>query len=346
MANKKIIIATGGTGGHIFPALALKKELEKHKHKVILTADERFSKYQSFDENNILILAASFANKSPIKLLKSMLVLFCGFIKALCLIHKEKPDVVIGFGGYATLPTMLAATGRTIILHEANTVIGKANRWLLWQAKYLTTGFKTIMGVPKKYKNKLIYTGNPIRDNIWALKPKRDELCLLVIGGSGGAKIFSKIIPEMIINLPVKIKIIQQAKEEDIASIKAQYKQAGITCEVKSFFDNMDEKLAQSSLAITRSGASTLAELIAVQLPAILLPLPNSADNHQYYNAKEMDDNGAAWLINQDNNVQSNLLKLVKQIIKNPKLLRNCSNNLLKQRIDATKKLVELIEEL
>ena len=199
---------------------------------------------------------------------------------------------------------------------------------------------------PKKYKNKLIYTGNPIRDNIWALKPKRDELCLLVIGGSGGAKIFSKIIPEMIINLPVKIKIIQQAKEEDIASIKAQYKQAGITCEVKSFFDNMDEKLAQSSLAITRSGASTLAELIAVQLPAILLPLPNSADNHQYYNAKEMDDNGAAWLINQDNNVQSNLLKLVKQIIKNPKLLRNCSNNLLKQRIDATKKLVELIEEL
>lgn len=346
MANKKIIIATGGTGGHIFPALALKAELEKRKCKVILTADERFAKYQPFDDDHILIPAANFSNKSPIKLLQSILMLFCGFIKALLLIHREQPDLVIGFGGYATLPTMLAATGKTTILHEANTVIGKANRLLLWQAKYLTTGFKTIIGVAKKYQDKIIYTGNPVRSNIWSLKPKRDDICLLIIGGSGGAKIFSKIIPEMLINLPTKIKVIQQVKEEDVEAIKAKYQQAGIECEVKSFFDDMDKKLAQSSFAITRSGASTIAELIAVKLPAILIPLPNSADNHQYYNAKEMDDTGSAWLINQDAQVQSNLLKQVKKIIKDPAILDKCSSNLRKQRIDATKTLADIIEKL
>ena len=353
MKKNNILIATGGTGGHIFPATALKERLQDEGLKVTLTADARFSRFYKFDETNILIPAKGFNSKSIKNVFITLLTLMHGFIKALYLIYKIKPDLVIGFGGYATYPTMLAAIifRKEIILHEANVVIGKVNRMLLPYAKYLTTGFESINGVKEKYRNKIIYTGNPVRSKIINAKSTKinDKLVILIIGGSGGAKIFSNIIPSMIINLPAEIKnklsIYQQVKEEDIEKLKEIYSKEGIECEINSFFTDMDIKLSKSNLVIARAGASTIAELIELAVPAILIPLPSSADNHQYYNAKAMADKKASWLIIEEQNAASNLLKLVKSIGKDQSILKESIKQLENMRTYACKNIIEVITQ-
>jgi UDP-N-acetylglucosamine--N-acetylmuramyl-(pentapeptide) pyrophosphoryl-undecaprenol N-acetylglucosamine transferase len=349
-----ILIATGGTGGHIFPAIALMNKLKESGAAVKLTADAKFSRYCFFDENHILIPAASFSSKSLKGILLTLVTLMHGFLKALYCMYKYNPDIVIGFGGYATYPMMLAAIlfNKKIILHEANTVIGKVNRLLLWRAKYLTTGFKSIYGVKPKYQHKIIYTGNPVRSDVLSSVrlQLKDKISILIIGGSQGAKIFSKIIPAMVINLPAEVKdklfIYQQVKQEDIAIIEEIYTKEGIGCEIKSFFTDMNDKLGKANLVIARSGASTIAELIAVGLPSILIPLPSSADNHQYYNAKEIADMGASWLVVEEPNVQSSLLKIVKSVCKDLSLLDKCSSKLKNLQQDACQNIIEVIKKL
>lgn len=348
---RNILISTGGTGGHIFPALALKKALEGHGFNVKLTADIKFVKYHPFDLNHLFIPAANFSNKSPIALMSSILKLTKGFFQALWLIHKQSPEMVIGFGGYATYPTMLAAIvlGKKIILHEANTVIGKVNRLLLFKAKYLTTGFKAIYGVSPKYQDKVIYTGNPIRSeiNISSLAFKADKLSILIIGGSQGAKIFSKMIPDMIVNLPEKIKsklyICQQVREEDVDLIKDRYLKEGIDCEIKSFFNDMGNKFANANLVIARSGASTISELIKVALPAIFIPYPTAADNHQYYNAKEIVDMEAGWLVKEASDSHIRLSQIIQDIDKDPSTLAKYSARLKEMDQDASENIYKLL---
>lgn len=356
MKKNKILLSTGGTGGHIFPALALKSELENNNYNTILTADAKFAKFHPFDNNHILIPSANFSNKSPIKILNSLLIITKGFIKSIWTIYYQNPDIVIGFGGYASYPTMLAAImfRKKIILHEANTVIGKVNRLLLPRADYLTTGFESVQKIDQRYKNKLIYTGNPIRENILLnstkKKPSTNKLNILIIGGSQGAKVFSKIIPNVIINLPKNIKsklyIHQQVKEEDINSIKEQYSQEGIAYEIKSFFDNMDEKLHQADLVIARAGASTISELIAFNLPAIFIPYPSAADNHQYYNAKEIEDMKGGWVVKEDSESSMKILKIIKSIDKNPSILEDYSLALKSIKQNASHKIITLIRSM
>ena len=349
--HNPIIITTGGTGGHIFPAMALKKALEKKGTKTLLTADIKFERYHPFDETHILIPAANLSSRAIFKLLFSLMQLAHGFLKSLYFIHKQKPSLIIGFGGYATYPMLLAAIilGKKVILHEANTVIGKVNRLLLWKAKYITSGFQTLLGISSKYQNKVIYTGNPVRSDILNIKDNtNDKLSILIIGGSQGAKIFSKILPEVILKLPRAIKnklhICQQVKKEDINLITEIYTKEGITCEVSSFFSNMDKKLSEANLMISRSGASTIAELIATKLPAILIPLPNSADNHQFYNAKEMDDLKASWLLIEDDDIKKKMLEIITSIGENSKLLSQPINKLEELQQDSCKNIIKIIE--
>jgi len=350
--NELIIIATGGTGGHIFPALALAATLLENGYRVKVTADSKFAKYHPFDQTHLHIDAANFMGSSKLNII---FTLTKGFLKALWLLYKENPSVVIGFGGYATFPTMLAAAilGKTIILHEANTVIGKVNRLLLWRAKYLTTGFKKIIGVKSKYQEKIIYTGNPVRQEIIEAannKKLGDKLTMLIIGGSQGAKVFSKIIPDVIMNLPESMKeklyVIQQAKEEDIETIKEKYQRENITCEVKSFFDDINHKLVQANLVIARSGASTISELIVMKSPAIFIPLPSSADNHQYYNAKEISDLSAGWLVIEDSNVQKNMLNIIKSINRDHNVIEQYANNLSALQQQSSENILKVIQSL
>lgn len=356
MKENKILLSTGGTGGHIFPALALKSELEKNNYKTILTADAKFAKFHSFDKSHILIPAANFSNKSPIKIISSFVSLTKGFIKSMWMIYHQSPDIVIGFGGYASYPTMLAAIifRKKIILHEANTVIGKVNRLLLSKADYLTIGFQTIHNINPKYKNKIIYTGTPIRENILLNTKKKitssKKLNILIIGGSQGAKIFSKIIPNMIVNLPRSIKdklyIRQQVKAEDINTIKEKYSQENISHEIKSFFDDMDKKLNQADLVIARAGASTISEVIAFKLPAIFIPYPSAADNHQYYNAKEIENIKAGWIVKENSESSMNILKIIKSIDKDPSILTEYSLPLKSINNNASHRIINLIKSI
>lgn len=356
MKKNKILLSTGGTGGHIFPALALKRELEKNDYQTILTADAKFKNFHSFDKHHILIPSANFSNKSPIKILDSLLTLTKGFIKAIWVIYNHNPDIVVGFGGYASYPTMLAATAfrKKIILHEANTVIGKVNKLLLCKAEYLTTGFKTIQGVLPKYKNKIIYTGNPIREEILLSSTKKRKITkglnILIIGGSQGAKVFSEIIPSTILNLPQDLKnklyIHQQVKVEDIDLIKEKYSKGNISCEIKIFFNNMNEKLNQADLVIARAGASTISELIAFKLPAIFIPYPTAADNHQYHNAKEIMDIKAGWIVKETSTASTEILEIIESIHKNPSLLKECSLALKSIDQNASKNIIKLIQSI
>lgn len=334
--NNIVFIATGGTGGHIFPALALAYELEQSGYKVIITADNRFEKYHKFDSEHIYVPAANFVNKSPLKLIQSVCTIAYGVIKALLLIIKFNPKTVIGFGGYPSFPTVKAASilGKEIILHEANVVLGRTNACLLGKAKYLTTGFKEIDGVALQYQNKVIYTGNPVRKEISPALSKNDhyKLSILIIGGSQGAKIFSKIIPDMLRNLPKEIKsnihVCHQVKKEDIDNISNIYDRQNISHEVKEFFSDMDVKLKQTDLVISRAGASTIAELIKTRVPAIFIPYPTAVDNHQHLNAKILSDAKAAWIVPESATSHTSLLKLIQDIYKNPNILKEYANNI------------------
>lgn len=354
--NKKILLATGGTGGHIFPALALKKSLDLEGFKTIITADGKFAKFHKFDKQHILIPSANFSDKSILKIAKSLLVLSLGLLKSLWVMFKFKPEIVIGFGGYASYPIVLAAIifRKKIILHEANTVIGKVNRILLSKAEFLSTGFKTIHGVKTEHQNKVIYTGNPIRQEIILNSKKKkdtsDNLKILIIGGSQGAKIFSKIIPDAIVNLPNEVKdklfVYQQAKEEDITAIEQRYLREGIDCEIKSFFDDIHDKFKQVDLVIARSGASTISELIEFSLPAIYIPYPTAADNHQYHNAKELENIKAAWVVKEDGNAAANVLQILKKITQDASILTSHSNSLDNLKQSACENIIKLIRSI
>ncbi len=352
--SKKILITTGGTGGHIFPALALEKMLKEKGFDTLMTGDARFAKFHNFDKTHVFIPSAPFASKSLKNIASAALTLTKGFFKSLWIIYKSKPDIVVGFGGYPTFPVLIAAIlfRRKIILHEANTIIGKVNKLFLWNAKYLTTGFKDIFGVEPKYMNKVIYTGNPVRSEIAqvTLKSDNDKLSILIIGGSQGAKVFSKMIPDMIVNLPAQIKeklfIYQQAREEDVDLIKSRYAHEKIPCEIKSFFDDMNDKFKEANLVIARSGASTISELIKVGIPAIFIPYPTAADNHQYLNAKAIVDMGAAWLVKEDNNSHIELLQIIKSIDNDPSILKRFSNILRQEDLDASDNIIKLISKI
>lgn len=354
MTKGKILITTGGTGGHIFPALVCKENLEKNGYEVIVCADEKFAKYHKFDNQHILVPSANFAHKSIIKLMLSVFILAFGFIKSLKIIMQVKPDIIFGFGGYASFPTLVAAAvlRKKIILHEANKVIGKVNRIFLGRASFLTTGFKNTLGIHQQYLTKVIFTGNPVRNEIIALKKqnKSDKINILVIGGSQGARVFSKIIPEVIRKLSPEIRknliLHQQSREEDIDKIKFQYKRNGIKCEIKSFFDDMNKRLSQADFLISRAGASTIAELIATETPSILIPFPSSADNHQYLNAKEIADAKASWLLIEEPHINDKLIKLITEIAINPEIIENYSKNLAKMKIDSNQLIVESISKL
>ncbi len=349
---KKILLATGGTGGHIFPALSIEKALKKEKFSVLTTADTRFANFHNFDKEHVFIPAASLSASSVRTLIKNVFTLIKGFLRSLSIINKFNPDIIIGFGGYPTFPVILAGLllRKKFILHEANMVVGKVNKIFIPYAECLTTGFSKITGVDDKYKNKIFFTGNPIRDNFTPPKKEKSvkKISLMVIGGSQGAKIFSKMIPDMIINLPKDIKekiyVCQQVREEDIPSIKEKYAKENINCEIQSFFNDMPKKLSKSNIVIARAGASTISELIRMRLPTIFIPYPTAADDHQLLNAKEIVNSNAGWLVHESNDSHLQLLQIFKSIVKDSSILTLYSTNLEKLDQDGCMNLVELVK--
>ena len=306
--NKKILIATGGTGGHIFPSITLADFLNR-EYEVEITTDKRGSKYLK-DFNDIRI---NIINSNPI-FGKNILGIFIGLINIIfstlysaIFILKSKPALVIGMGGYSSFPVCLAAYffRVPIIVYENNLIIGRANRFLLPMVKKILVSTKDTKGIDSKYQNKIFFLGYLLRNKIFNLKQndlqiEKDNLSILVIGGSQSAKIFSQALPSVMTKCcknNVKFKIYQQCLEKDKDQISRTYKKLNLDFKLFSFSDSLFEYYQKADLAITRSGASSIAELLNLRIPFIAIPLPTSADNHQFENASYFEKKGYCFLL-------------------------------------------------
>jgi len=376
MKNKKmnnlnnkhtILIASGGTGGHVYPALSIIDK--KTFNKYIIITDTRgegyfnnFLKNKFIDTHIFIHRASSPSSKSIVNKSVSLFRLFVSLIKSILIIITHKPDIVIGFGGYPSVAPILAAKLFNIstIIHEQNAVVGRANQFLSKFSNILALSFintKKITNV-KKY----IFTGNPVRNEFYEIAkinyvpPKGNKkLNILIYGGSLGASFFSKHLTLIFCSLPNKlkkrIKIIQQVRKEDIEKVQNDYLQNKIECEVSVFFNNIFEKFKQANLIITRAGGSTIAEIIASQKPAILVPFPNSLDNHQIENASFIKKNDGGWVFDEQKDKINKLKKLIINLIVTPDKLLEVSQQLnkLSSKLDSLTSLKtssELLNEL
>jgi UDP-N-acetylglucosamine--N-acetylmuramyl-(pentapeptide) pyrophosphoryl-undecaprenol N-acetylglucosamine transferase len=308
-----IVVAAGGTGGHLFPAEALSNALAARGVAVELVTDDRATKYgAAFPARKIhQIAAATPRGGSILARIVAVLALARGTLQARRLLKQIRPRALVGFGGYPTVPPALAATwlGVPTILHEGNAVIGKANRFLASRAEAIAKGFDALGGVGAKVAAKTHRTGNPVRPMvIEAAKIEFPDfadgrLRLLVTGGSQGARIMSDVVPAAIELLPesarTRLVITQQAREEDRARVAAVYEKLGLSAEVAAFFPDLPLRIAKAHLVIARAGASTVSELAVIGRPAILVPLPHALDQDQAANAKQFAATGAAIVVDQ-----------------------------------------------
>ena len=323
MIKKKILIATGGTGGHIFPAISLAKNLIKENYDIILTTDKRGLKYFG-DINKIKlkkITSSPLVKKNIFKLIYSALLICYATVTSLFLLFLNRPHIIIGMGGYSSFPVCIAATILRVkfIIYENNLIIGKANKYLLNFADKVFVSYKDLEGIGEKNTKKVIVVGNIIREEIIEfnnhqdLKDKFNIINILVLGGSQGAKIFAEKLPQVFKNLKesgIPLMIYQQCQTNQEGELSRFYKYHNIKFEIFNFTNRITDYYRKSNLVITRSGASALGELVNVKIPLIAIPLPTSADNHQYINAKFYEKKGMCLLL-KEKNISEDLYKLI-----------------------------------
>lgn len=327
-----VVVTTGGSGGHIFPAEAICSALIQKGYQVAFVTDKRGKAFTSLPGvQTYKLMSEAVARRTFFHKMVACVKLFFGSIQALVLLQKLKPVAVIGVGGYASFPTVFAAHmwNIPIILHEQNAVLGRANRILATLARVIVTSFSPTKRVPAKLPQ--LRVGMPARDKI--LKKEhtpypthKDTFHLLVFGGSQGASFFSRIFPEVLIQLPNELKeklvLTQQARPEDLEYVRAIYKgQPFVDVRVESFFDNMPDLLAEANLVVSRGGASTITELEVIGRPAMIVPLPTAADDHQTENAMQFCDSGAGWLIPEKGFNSLRVSEHLTELMNNPKEL-------------------------
>jgi UDP-N-acetylglucosamine--N-acetylmuramyl-(pentapeptide) pyrophosphoryl-undecaprenol N-acetylglucosamine transferase len=359
MANALVMLAAGGTGGHLFPAQALAEELARRNVDLHLMTDERVHEYgKSFPAlQTHIIPSASLSLSDPLHVPQRMLRLYKGYRLAKQLYKLHKPAAVIGFGGYPSLPPVMAASssGVPTLVHEQNAVLGRANKLLAKRATAIATSFANVAGVPATALKRVTLTGNPVRSAVLAAAdgeyPQLDNvgpINLLVFGGSQGAKFFSDTVPLAIRALPEamrkRIWVTQQCRPEDIDRVRGQYAAAGITANLAPFFKDMPWLMRAAHLVICRSGASTIAELGVVGRPAILVPLPHAIDNDQLRNAESFAQAGGGFVHPQASLNTEHFAKILAQLIEQPVALKETAAKALSHgRPDAARRLADLV---
>ena len=305
---KVILLAAGGTGGHLFPAEALAVVLEKRGLTVDLATDTRAAHFKFPARAVHLIPSATLRGRDPLSVLKTATLLTFGTWRASRLMKRLRPAAVVGFGGYPTVPPMMAATMRNIptVLHEQNGVMGRANRLLAARVTAIATGFRVLKNADA-VQEKITFTGNPVRPAVLAAATMPYDppqpggpLKLLVFGGSQGARVMSEIVPPAIerldAGLRTRLGVVQQARAEDLDAVRATYARLGVKAECEPFFSDLPARMSAAHLIVSRSGASTVAELSAIGRPAILVPLPHALDQDQLANAGVLEAAGGADL--------------------------------------------------
>lgn len=308
-----ILLVAGGTGGHLFPAQALAEALAERGYPVELAADSRVEKFrESFPARKVHVVpSATIGSRSPLALLRTGVKLATGLLKSLALLRRTRPAVVVGFGGYPTLPPLIAARflGIRTALHEQNAVLGRANRMLASKIDMIATSFPKVAMLGEGNAARVVPTGAPVRSAVKAASSPYDapqaggEFRLLVFGGSQGARIMSDVVPGAVGRLDeahrARLKVVQQCREEDLERVRMGYEALGVAAELQPFFLDLPQRIANAHLVVSRSGASTVAELAVIGRPAILVPLPHAVDNDQLLNATAMAKAGGGWLLPQ-----------------------------------------------
>ncbi len=362
MGEKSVMLAAGGTGGHLFPAFALAQELGRRGISVDLVTDERGDRYGTgFPARAIhAVPSATLAGRSVPAAARTALALMSGVRAAYALLGRVRPGAIIGFGGYPTFPPLVAAKLRRIpsAIHEQNAVLGRANRMLAPRVSRIATSFEQTALLSEKLAPRVRFTGNPVRDAVvdWSARPYRpagpnEPFNLLVFGGSQGARYFSEAVPPAVARLApaarARLRIVQQCREEDLAEVRNAYAAVGVTAELQTFFKDLPERMSNAHLVIGRAGASSIAELTVLGRPAVLVPLPHAVDNEQLRNATRLGEVGAGWCIEQKQLAPEKLAETISSLMAEPAIL-SAAAGAAKQlgRPDAVVRLADLAEEL
>lgn len=357
-----VMLAAGGTGGHLFPAQALAEELVGRDFRIHLMTDERVRDYgKSFPAEKVHIVpSATLSLADPLRLPGRLLKLLSGYRLARKLISEHSAAAVAGFGGYPSLPPLMAASHLKVpsLVHEQNSVLGRANRLLASRVDAVATSFDNVRLLPAVAESKVTLTGNPVRAVVKAvagapypeLSPGGD-VRLLVFGGSQGARVFADIMPGIIAALPGELRsrlvITQQCREEDMGRTRAAYDGAGVRAELNPFFMDMPARMAASHLVISRSGASTIAELGVVGRPAVLVPLPHALDNDQLRNAESFERAGAGWLKPQGSIETASFAAFLAGLLSRPENLKEAAGAALRHgRPNAAASLADLLQSI
>jgi UDP-N-acetylglucosamine--N-acetylmuramyl-(pentapeptide) pyrophosphoryl-undecaprenol N-acetylglucosamine transferase len=335
--DSKILIATGGTGGHIFPAYSLAKNLIKNNYKVEIVTDQRGLKFLGKYKDIKLIInnSSTIFKKKLASIIWSFFIIIFSYLKSLLILYRVKPLLVFGMGGHASFPFCIAAKtlGIPFIIYENNLLLGKSNKYLMPFASKIFLSYEDTQGIKKKYKSKVVITGNIIREEILNFKNKKEhstkKLSILVLGGSQAAKSFGEFLPSIFkqcVEENLNIKVFQQCIESQNIKLKEDYRNLNINCDLFNFTDNILEYFSKSELVITRSGSSITAELINCKIPFISIPYPYAADSHQDNNAVYFERKGYSFLI-KENEVYEKLFPLIKLIYNDKKILNKLIEN-------------------
>lgn len=363
-AKQTVILAAGGTGGHIFPAAALAEVLRARGADVRLVTDARFHQYDH--TGNVLTqipvhtIRAGNIGGGILQKLLGVMSIAVGTVQAMCLMRRYRPIAVVGFGGYPSLPTMLAAilTGKRSIVHEQNSVLGRVNRLIATKVSVIATTYTHTLKMPATSRGRsVVHTGNPVRAAVAALAniayPELQPnglLRVLVLGGSQGASVFSTVLPAALALVPAelraRIRLDQQCRAAEIDTVRSQYAALGMQVDLAPFFADVAARLAAAHLVISRAGASSVAELMLAGKPALLVPLPGAMDNHQFYNAQAVEQAGAGWVVPQEQFTAQSLAIKLETLLRAPERLNDCAVAMRQLAvIGAAEKLADVVME-
>jgi UDP-N-acetylglucosamine--N-acetylmuramyl-(pentapeptide) pyrophosphoryl-undecaprenol N-acetylglucosamine transferase len=356
----RILLAAGGTGGHLFPAEALAGALLGRGFSVDLVTDERGNGFAGTLASVPVhrIASGGIAGKGLAVRARNYARLMLGVLQSRNLLKRLKPSVAVGFGGYPSVPPILAAQWSRIrtVVHEQNAVTGRANRLLMKRANRVALSFDSVRFTEQLPAAKKTVTGNPVRAAVSRIGPYAapgadGPLNLLVFGGSQGARVFGRVTPPAIALLPEdlrrRLKLVQQCRPEDMEAVAEAYRKMGLAAELKPFFDDMPARYDWAHLVMCRSGASSVAEIEASGRPALMIPLPNAIDDHQRANARSLSDKGAGWVLDENECAPETLARRLTAIFTDRDGLQRAAENARRlARSDAAERLADVVANL
>ncbi len=357
--SRPVIITAGGTGGHMFPALALAGELERRGRTVALACDERGARFLP-EEMEAFKVRASSPSGSVGKRASGIVNLGLGLLQSWWWLKRQNPIAVAAFGSYASVPVGVAAglMGLPILVHEQNAILGRANRMIAKRASGLALTFAETEHADMLPEDRHVTTGNPVRPGIrehmgeaYSLPAEGEPLEILVIGGSQGARALSDVVPAALDRLSGRershIRLTQQCRPEDMERVEQAYKGLGFEAEIKGFFDDLPARLAKAHLVISRSGASSVAEMMVLGRPSILIPLPYSLEGDQLANAKMVEAAGGAWLMEEATLTGELLADKIRIFLEKPERLSDAAAKAKAlARPDAAEALADALERM